>query len=244
MKLEAWYEDMVRFMRNASEYGDYYEKLALRIVPYLSGDSRICDAGSGLGYLSLALSPYVGQVTAVEKHPDAASVLRENCSKYGISNVTAVCGEIDGVIPESPYDAMVFCFFGQIREILSLAKKQCKGDVFIFTRNYSRHRFSAGSHETGMEGFRQISEYLAELGIASMEETFTLEFGQPFRDLEDARLFFERYSMDQDKSVLTEEFLLQRVEQTGREDFPLYMPHEKKIAFVRFSALDIPDGIE
>lgn len=243
MKLELWYADMIRFMRNASEYGTYYQELAKKLAPWLEPDMRICDAGSGLGYLSLALAPYAGQVTAVEKHPDASAVLTENCLRFGVSNVKAVCASVDQVLPEEPYDAMVFCFFGQIGEILNISKKQCRGDILIFTRNYSQHRFSAGNYETGMEGCRHVSEYLSELGIPFSEETLVLEFGQPFRDLKDARLFFERYSKDPDKSVLTEDFLRSKVTETGREDFPLYMPHDKKLAFIRFSALDIPDSI-
>lgn len=244
MKLGEWHQDMIRFMRHASEYGDYYEKLAEKVAPFLHDNMRLCDAGSGLGYLSLALAPYVKHVTAVEIHPDAAGVLADNCEKSGISNVKSQCGEIAKLQPEQPYDAMVFCFFGKIPEILAIAKNQCKGDVFIFTRNYTQHRFSAGSHETGYGGFRQTQAYLQQLGIPMTAETFSLEFGQPFRDLHDVRLFFERYSMDQDKSVLTDEFLLGKVKATGRMDFPLYMPHEKQMAFIRFSALDIPDHIE
>ena len=79
MKLEFWHKDMIRFMTDASEYCDYYRQLTAQMQPWLSADMHICDAGSGLGYLSLALAPHVRQVTAVEKHPDAAAVLTDNC---------------------------------------------------------------------------------------------------------------------------------------------------------------------
>ena len=243
MKLELWEQDMIFFMRNASEYGDYNRRLTEKMLPWLSADMHICDAGSGLGYLSLTLAPFVGKVTAVERNPDAAAVLSENCQKLGISNVTSRCGAIAGVVPEAPYDAMVFCFFGRRQEILKTAKKQCHGDVFVFTRNYDRHRFSAGIHRSGFEGFPEFSEELVRLEVPFHKETFALEFGQPFRSQEEAHRFFLLYSKDQNKDVLTPEFIRSQLTQTGREDFPLYMPHQKHMGFLHFSAKDIPERI-
>lgn len=243
MKLELWEQDIIEFMRRASEYADYNRHLAEKMLPRLHGDAHICDAGSGLGYLSLALSPYVKQVTAVERNPDAAAVLAENCIRFGISNVISRCGAIADVIPEKPYDAMVFCFFGGWREVLALAKAQCRGDVFVFTRNYDTHRFSAGKHPTGYEGYPQFADALCKLGIPVHKETFTLEFGQPFRDLEEAHRFFLIYSKDQNKAVLTPAFIQSQLTRTGREDFPFYLPHQKRIGFLHFSAKDIPDAV-
>jgi len=243
MKLELWKQDMITFMRQASEFSDYNRQLMQKMLPWLTKDTHICDAGSGLGYLSLALSPYVKQVTAVERHPDAAAVLEENCQVLGVSNVISRCGAISEVLPEPPYDAMVFCFFGGRREVLELAKQQCAGDVFVFTRNYDNHRFSAGKHHTGYEGFSQFADELASLGIPTHKETFALEFGQPFRNLEEAHRFFRLYSKDQSMDLLTDDFVRSRLTETGREDFPYYMPHQKQIGFLHFSVKDIPDTV-
>ena len=243
MKLELWEKDMVLFMRHASEYSDYYRQLTKKMLPWLSPDDHICDAGSGLGYLSLALAPYVRQVTAVERNPDAAAVLTENCQTSAVTNVTSLCAAVGDTLPDKPYDAMVFCFFGRKREILRLAKKQCTGNVFVFTRNYDNHRFSAGTHRTSYEGYPQFLDTLAALDIPAHQETFTLEMGQPFRNTEEAHRFFRLYSKDTNKDVLTDSFIRSRLTETGREDFPFYLPHQKHIGFLRFSVKDIPDSI-
>lgn len=175
--------------------------------PHLDQKTHICDAGCGLGYLSLALSPYAGHITAVDRNPDAVTVLADNCRRLGIGNITPRCGDIADVVPEVPYDAMVFCFFGGIQEILSTAKRQCDGQIFIITRNYTTHRFSVGSHKTGSYGYATTKELLEQLAIPFEEQTMELEFGQPFRSLEDARRFFETYSKDADKNAITDEFL-------------------------------------
>ena len=241
--MQYWYEDMIRFMKDASEYGTYNQELTRLMEPYLKGTRHICDAGCGLGYLSLAMAPFVGQVSSVEKNPGASAVLADNCKRFGITNVRPVCGEVAMVPPAEKYDAMVFCFFGGIWEILSVAKEQCDGTVFIITRNYTTHRFSVGKHSTGNYGYHSANRVLKELNIPFEETFLDLEFGQPFRNLRDARRFFELYSKDQETSMVTEEFLKSKLVETGREDFPWYSPHQRQIAFLHFSVNDIPDHI-
>lgn len=238
--MQLWREDMVRFMRDASEYGTYNQDLAKQLSPYLNKEMHICDAGCGLGYLSLALAPYVGRVSGVERNPDAAAVLAENCEKRNVENVVSRCGPIEDLMPETPYDAMVFCFFGGIDEILDLAKRQCRGRVFIITRNYTTHRFSVGSHRTGVYGYYSSHEMLTKLGIPFEETTMELEFGQPFRCFEDARRFYETYSKDQDKAVITDAFLREKLVENREGEFPYYMPHRRQLALLTFETKDIP----
>lgn len=238
--MQLWEKDMVRFMRDASEYGTYNRALAELLAPQLDKNTHICDAGCGLGYLSLALAPYAGHVTGVERHPDAAAVLVENCRRLGITNVTSRCGPIEDLCPAEPYDAMVFCFFGGIDEILRVAKRQCRGRVFIITRNYTTHRFSVGSHSTGSYGYRSSHDTLTAQGIPFTETTMELEFGQPFRSFEDARRFYETYSVDHDKAVITDDFLREKLVTNVSAEFPYYMPHRRRLAVLTFETKDIP----
>ena len=39
--MQLWYEDMVRFMRDASEYGTYNQELARMLAPNLGKHLRI-----------------------------------------------------------------------------------------------------------------------------------------------------------------------------------------------------------
>ena len=240
MVVQLWEKDMVRFMRDASEYGTYNRELAKRITPYLNKEMHICDAGCGLGYLSLELAPHVASVTGVERHPHAAAVLAENARRSELGNVFSRCGDIGELPPETPYDAMVFCFFGGIGEILAVSKAQCRGRVFIITRNYTNHRFSVGAHKTGSYGRRTCRELLEKEHIPFREITLELEFGQPFRTFEDARRFYETYSKDADKAVITDAFLRDRLVALEDETFSWYMPHRRELAILMFDSNDIP----
>ena len=115
-----WNEEKLRFMEDAAAWGDFHARLAAALAPYLPGDGHICDAGCGTGHLSLALSPYVRQVTAVDVSGEALGLLAENCRKRHMTNIVIHRGDIAQLLPEEPYDAMVFCFFGHIKEILAI----------------------------------------------------------------------------------------------------------------------------
>ncbi|MDY5895904.1 MAG: methyltransferase domain-containing protein, partial [Oscillospiraceae bacterium] len=213
-----WNEEMVRFMRTASEYGDYHRRLVQRMRPALHSADHICDAGCGLGYLSLALAPYVRRVTAADRSEAALDVLRQNCAARGIRNIDILSGELQPVPLAAPYDAMVFCFFGRMEEIAAVAKAQCRGTVFVFKKNYTSHRFSVGEHPAGWDSFRAGADWLTERGVPFEAETLEPEMGQPFRSMEEARQFFRLYSRDADKAAITDEFLRGRLAETGRED--------------------------
>lgn len=231
-----WHNDMIRFMRDASNYGDYHDRLAEWMLPELQASDHICDAGCGLGYLSLSLSPHVRQITAADCSEAALSVLRENCVSRKIKNIDILSGDIFSSRPQTPFDAMVFCFFGRMEEIAAVAKVQCRGTVFAFKKNYHTHRFSVESHPAGDDSFSAGIRWLTEHGVPFVSEELKLEMGQPLRSWDEARHFFELYSHDTDKSVITDAFLRSKLIETGRKDFPLYLPHIRSVGCLRFSA--------
>ena len=118
----SWSADTVRFMADACRRTDFHEKLTALLLPYLKPTDHICDAGCGLGYLSLALSPHAARVTAAERDAAALAVLRQELDARGITNVTPLCADVLAYTPPVPFDAMVFCFFGSMEEILAAAR--------------------------------------------------------------------------------------------------------------------------
>ena len=107
-----WTDDMIRYMADAGRRTDFHRRLTAELLPYLSPQDRVCDAGCGLGFLSLALAPHVRHVTAADCDAQALSVLKGELATRHIENVTPLCTDIFTDRPAEPYDAMVFCFFG------------------------------------------------------------------------------------------------------------------------------------
>lgn len=140
-----WTDESIAFLRDAPTMNRYYETIAERIAPQLQENAHVCDAGCGIGELSLALKPYCRHVTAV----DADALAIKTLKAHLIEGVIAICGDVEALTPKEPYDAMVFCLFGRTEDTLRIAKKQCRGKIFLVKRDYSHHRFSAGKVSLG-----------------------------------------------------------------------------------------------
>lgn len=237
--MELWSPDMIRFMRDASEYGTYHSELVKIMEPYISEDMHVCDAGCGIGYLSLELAKKVRRVTAADRNADALKVLEENCRLRGVRNIDIVCGDVFDIAPKEKYSAMVFCYFGRLGDILTAAKRQCAGRVIIFMRNCNEHSFSLSSEAKSGGGFADACRELTGAGIPIEARELEFEFGQPFRNAEDAGRFFEIYSHGENRETITDSFLDGKLTRTGREDFPFYYPGRKKTGCIILNARDI-----
>ena len=223
----SWSADTVRFMADACRRTDFHEKLTALLLPYLKPTDHICDAGCGLGYLSLALSPHAARVTAAERDAAALSVLRQELDARGITNVTPLCADVLAYTPPVPFDAMVFCFFGSMEEILSAARAQCCGTVLAVVRDDARHRFSGAPRGDSRHGFRRACAVLDERAIPYTAHRAALRFPQPLRTRDDARAFLSLYGGG--------EAQMSNLVSTGDPDFPWQLPGVRRFGMIAFS---------
>ncbi|HMM32458.1 MAG TPA: methyltransferase [Clostridia bacterium] len=239
----VWTPDMVRFLKDASEYTAYYEALAQKVAAHLDLRSHVCDAGCGLGYLSLALAKRFSFVSAVDVSPLALSVLQGNANAQHVNNLEIVEGDVFCKAPKTHYDAMIFCFFGRTDEALRIAKLQCHGKAVIIKKNWETHRFDLGGAPIGSHTFSSAVNELTEWGIPYKSETFALEFGQPFATLEDAQLFFQVYAKSGEAQNVSPEEAQKHLVRTADKAYPYYLPSLKKMGMLVVDTGDIPDDI-
>ena len=81
-----WTDDMIRYMADAGRRTNFHRRLTAELLPYLSPRDHVCDAGCGLGFLSLSLAPHVRHVTAADCDAQALSVLKEELAARHIEN--------------------------------------------------------------------------------------------------------------------------------------------------------------
>ena len=225
-----WTQESIAYMDDACRRTDFHRKLAAELQPYLRETDCVCDAGCGLGYLSLSLAPYVGAVTAVERDSQALAVLEREVKARGIANVTAVQDDMLAYRPDTKFDAMVFCFFGSMEEIVATAARCCRGTVLAVVRNDARHRFSGKSRGPGRHSYDTACRILTEKGISFTTRTASFAFDQPFRSLEAARRFFELYGGSEDWRA--------RLVETGDPEFPWRLPSRRDFGLIVFQAGD------
>ena len=230
--MQRWGSDAIRFMTDASEYGEYYRQLTAELFPYLPLDGHICDAGCGLGYLAQEMSKYCAKVTAIDRSEAATkAILKRELPQ----NMRVLCEDIFTL--QEKFDAMVFCYFGRTDEILSLAKKLCKGNILIVKRDCAEHKFSVGEVAHRRHTVEDTIHALENLNVPYVQKQISLEMGQPFRNIDDALTFFRLYNKS-DREVELQD-VAERLIHTDDAEFPLYLPSQRKMELIVFSASDL-----
>ena len=235
----TWTPDMIRFMHAANETGTYHQQLADILAPKLTGCRTLCDAGCGLGALSAALSSRFDAITAADVSDDALDVLRQTILARGLTNITPLhCDLLSDALTEQ-YDGMIFCFFGSLEEILPVARRQCRKTLLIIKKNYELHRFSLTAQPIRGETAPAACEALRAMGVPFTFDAQELEHGQPFASPDEAVQFFRIYSKDEAPGAVTPEAVLPRLQKTGDDAFPYYLPQIKRLGILTIKMEDL-----
>lgn len=233
-----WTPDVIRFRVDAAAYNHFDDVIAAHIAAALPPGAHVCDAGCGLGFLSLALARRGFSVTAVDTSAEALCVLRGAAGRF--SRLDVLQGDLFAMEPETLYDAMVFCFFGSVDEALRAARKQCLGKLFLVKKDWETHRFSPSSQKPERFSFSRACRALEQRKIPYAAQTFPLEMGQPFRTKEDAALFLQLFDAGPPPDTGGVSRLLVP---TRSEEFPYCIPSCRPLGLIIIETADIPDHL-
>ncbi len=221
-----WTKQSIRWFAEASEYTNFHKNLADKISPYLKKEYTLCDVGCGLGRLDIFLAPYVSQITAIDSEKYVIDELNKKAGDMNISNINAVCA--DARKCANPHDIFIMSFFGHNGEMESYFQ-QCRKKLIrianasdtgtFYPKIYSRKNKST---------IPIIEKQLKEQGITYRLLTETIEFGQPLRSEDDAKNFVI-YNAPDASSHEINQFLNVHAQNTGKRDFPIYIPNRKQI---------------
>lgn len=234
-----WTPEMIRFLEDAARKTEYYRTLAARLTALLPHNGSICDVGCGLGHLAELLTSSFAAVTAVDCSSLAIDAFSRRLGDNVQKNLNILCADAFALPVELTFDAMVFCYFGSLPEILRVARQNCTGSVIIIRRNYTQHRFDLGRHPRLRATAADTVQTLLEMGVECHTEALKLEFGQPLRSKEDALQFFRLYLRNPAQTVDWETVAPKLVE-TGDAEFPYYFPQSKDVSILQFDAAQIP----
>ncbi len=238
-RMEFWTPDMISFMKDAALKTDYFKLIAKKVRQLYPDAKTVCDAGCGTGELSLELSKLFENIIAADLSASAIADLESEIKKREIKNIRAVnCNLLEDktetIAENSKIDLMIFSFFGRISQAFETAKRFNCPNIVIVKRNYKNHRFSLT--EIPIEYGRTYKEELKQYTNDYAEEEFEVEFGQPFKSAEDAVKFFEIYSRDTDRSLLTKENIEKQLNKTEDPVFPLYLSKTRKCLLISADA--------
>ncbi len=226
-----WTTQSVRWYKDAEAYCGYYDTLARRILGGLPPDARICDMCCGVGLLAKALAPACGEVAAIDINDGIIAGLQAEIARAGIPNLRASAGDFETLpYPENPYDAMVICMFSSVDEFFPRAERWASDTLFFITNAAEKRAFSASGQPNDGREYLRSKAYLAERNIPFSVELLSMEFGQPFRSLEDAAVFIRHYDQESSDAEI-QQYLSARLVPADRAPFRYYLPNNKSIAF-------------
>lgn len=198
VQMHRWDPQMIRWMCEAMDYGSYNRDLAACIQPYLGKDDHVCEAGCGLGFLSLELAGHVRKISAFDRNADALAVLRERIQEHGLRNIETQCSTLEAFQTAETPDAMLFCLFGMLDEMIASAERLRCGKVITVHRRQSDELWRSKVRDfCGIGDLRgwQIVD----------RNSMDIPLNQPFRDLNDARQFMDMYVPEEAERCLTDD---------------------------------------
>jgi len=222
-----WTEQRIAWYLDASRYGDFHQRLAETIRPYLLATDRLCDLGCGLGRLDLALAPAVAHITCVDRDEAVLAGLRQEASGAGIGNLTIRPGDARDV--RGMFDVALMVFFGYPPSLmLDCLKLASRWLIRVANARPGGPALQPGGHSGKRETAEDIAAVLDKAGYAYQLIRRTFEFGQPLASQAEAAAFL-RYNSPAITEQALAAFLAENLVATGRADFPFYLPGRKEL---------------
>jgi len=230
-----WDENGIRWFLDAGEYTGFHKMLAQKIIPYLLPGDTLCDAGCGLGRLDLELTEYVQSIRSIDINDDAISVLQKDIVNLGKQNIRAeVC---DASALDETYDVMLLSFFGQ-SNMLDFLKNCRRRLIRVVSMENNSTLYPSRHRNYTRDTVASVQEELDAQGIKYSLELSALEFGQPLRTWQDAEQYILRNAPEAPDDEVND-FLKEHLQNTGRDDFPYFLPNYKEFGIFIIDKEDI-----
>lgn len=230
----VWTKQRIDWYLDASRYGHFHQRLADAIRPYLLPGDRLCDLGCGLGRLDLALAPAVNHITCVDTDEAVLANLRQEAAEAGIGNLSTVCGDVRDI--REVFDVALMAFFGHPPGLmLDCLKPASRSLIRVANANPNGASLQPSGHSKRRETVPDIAALLDGAGHAYQLLPGVFEFGQPLRSEADAAAFIRCNSPSIQEGELRA-YLAENLTNTGRPDFPFYLPGKKELGIFIINA--------
>lgn len=214
-----WKERSIQWFYNASAYTSYDKELAELLLKQIQVRGSLCDLGCGLGLVDMEMAPYIGQITCLDSDATVVEALRKRAAERGIQNITARVGDARQL--EGHWDTVLTMFHGQTADFVERYIAMADHVFLALVHSHAKQQPNGAFSHTCAH-IETTIQTLERRGIPYEMIRGGLEYGQPLKSLEEAREYALAYSNDSSESGLAE--YLERMVETGEEEFPYYLP--------------------
>ncbi|MDR2163984.1 MAG: class I SAM-dependent methyltransferase [Clostridiales Family XIII bacterium] len=245
--------DKYRLFRQASEFTGFHKKLGVIIEPYLNRRWTMADIGCGLALLDFHLLSNVKSVTAIDIDESALTEVENHIDEELAANhaeaakIATLRKDVSELVDER-WDIVLMSFFGKSPEEIGgiLSRADHRG-VVVMHGHERGGLFDPVRFDRPRITVDEMERYLSDEGYGYRKSIVDLQFGQPFRTIEDIHRFLgdkivKGHSVlpetgeapddigdtetgagvfDIDRLVYSAE---ERIIKTKRYDFPYYLP--------------------
>ena len=216
-------------MEEAAAYTGYFDKLARIATKGLYRGSTIVDAGCGMAQLSQAMARLGMEVHAIDQSPKAVAYAKEHaslCSCIKQADYMTEDAFIEGC------DRLVFSLSASMEDAFEVARLSKAKSLVVFNKIHRTAHAGHGHEEcrTVLRSMEQAKGDLEGLDYPCAVSDIVLDYGQPFRSLEDAERYFQVFRTYRYPNGITEGELRRIVKQTDDPAFPYYLPVLRHLA--------------
>lgn len=250
-KLTRWSAESALWYEKASEYTGYHDKIWQLISSSFRPEFTVCELACGTGTLARKIAPHVMHVTINDVDFDALIHCRQIIVEEDIKNMSIMQGDWKKECV-GEYDIILFSYFSAIvgdwdklserchQKIIAilptnqlLARRGETQDVRDRTKNYPEVSEESSDlksiHDVSKrETYEDVCHFLDERHIPYEAIPLTIDFGQPFSDLEEAKKYIKYYYEINDEKEL-EAFIQEKVKPISSG---YYFPKIKDIGIV------------
>jgi predicted RNA methylase len=267
-----WTAEEIENYKRASAFTVFHKKLSVLAQPYLDGQWTLADIGCGPGLLAVHIAPMVGRVTAIDRDPLAIGALEASLDELfytdraAADKIEPVLKDIRDLAEEARWDAVLLSFFGASARQLDALLPRARRRALIFTHGRAgetgfgedtAEKTGRGEKDQGEQGDQgeqeeqepklsceALEDYLGKKGYAYKKSVMEMQFGQPFKTIEEIHRFLEDSvggcgndvctglgaERAKDDAVRRMADVEERIIRTNRFDFPYYLPKSMSVA--------------
>ena len=239
----VWTPERIESYKQASEYTSFHKKLSVLAAPYLDKHWTLADIGCGPGLLDFWLAPMVAGIEAVDSDSAAIGDLKARLDdvfltdRYTAEKINPRLASLKELEGEA-WDVVLISFFGVDSESLEAALALARRRVIVFMHGRpDAEGLLASEDDGGKFSALELEAFLGARGIVYKKSVMEMQFGQPFKSIEDIHRFLAEYGGDDEKRMTDTE---ERIVRTNRFDYPYYLPKSISVATFIILAGQVP----
>ncbi|MCR5666671.1 MAG: class I SAM-dependent methyltransferase [Eubacterium sp.] len=228
-----WNAKTTEWFQRASEYTGFHDRLCEILLKKINGARTVADFGCGAGMIDFKLANYVDRVTCIDREPVVTHILQKEIMKKNVDNMEVITTDIntfeDEIVKtqkDGLWDVAIMLFVNAETVDIKHLLKFVKDRLIIVERGGCINNPYVGEKAKRKHSLIPFINHLFSNGICAHVSDYTLEYGQPFTSLKEAREYTAFYHCNGCNQTV-DSFLEKNLHETNTLTYPYYLPHKK-----------------